>query len=83
MESKIKILLEIIQAYYEENKGFELKLIHGEPALIIDGSEWYGKTFEECVIDATHTIQEWYEEKYQDEWESEGKISKIWEERAS
>lgn len=47
MESKIKILLEIIQAYYEENKGFELKLIQGEPALIIDGSEWYGKTWEE------------------------------------
>lgn len=83
MEEKINILCEVLKAYYGKEKGFELKFIQGEPALKIDDYEWYGKIFEECIVEATQSIKDWYADEHLEEWKIENEIAKIWEQKAS
>lgn len=82
MENKINELLEVMKDYYGEEKGFQLKIIQGEPALIIDDCEWYGETFEECLTEAIQSVKDWYADKNLEEWQTEDEIAKKWEQIA-
>ena len=63
MENKIAALCSLLTEYYKERKGFSFEVIKGEPALIVEGCEWYGKTFEECTDKAIDELEEWLKEE--------------------
>lgn len=63
MENKIATLCSLLSEYYKERKGFRFEVMRGHPALVVEGCEWYGETFEECLDGAIEELEEWLREE--------------------